>query len=150
MKHRTAGNPYTPPFYPAARWSLRTALLTPLLALTCCGYYESRTAHKGQLAVIGMTSEDLQACAGIPDKVSKLDDHVQIFQYTRGVNTPSTTDSSLFPLPTLVNLSHTTLLGPALTLVASLRQLDGYLTDIPFNAVNHLLHATDRLRSPVS
>lgn len=143
MKHRTAGNPYTPPFYPAARWSLRTALLTPLLALTCCGYYESRTAHKGQLAVIGMTSEDLQACAGIPDKVSKLDDHVQIFQYTRGVNIPSTNDSSLFPLQTLVNLSQTTLGGAGKTCVASLRLVDGYVTDMHYSGDNNRMIGTD-------
>ena len=93
--------------------------------------------------MIGMTSEDLQACAGIPDKVSKLDDHVQIFQYTRGVNIPSTNDSSLFPLQTLVNLSQPTLGGAGKTCVASLRLVDGYVTDMHYSGDNNRMIGTD-------
>ena len=107
-----------PPRLPGCGFMASSLLL---LSLCGCGYNESRTAHKGQLAVIGMSSEDLPACAGIPDKREKINDRVEMFQYTRTINTPSSNDSTLFPLQTLVNLSQTTLGGAGKTCVASIR-----------------------------
>ncbi len=93
---RTGHNPLRTPLLCCdhGRRLRRYATLLALPALAACGYNDSRRAHKGQLEVIGMTSEDLQACAGIPDKTARLDDHVQIFQYTRSINVPSTNDST--------------------------------------------------------
>ncbi|MBO1326918.1 hypothetical protein OQ496_03245 [Acetobacter suratthaniensis] len=119
-----------------------TALLA-LLSLTACGYNDSRSAHKGQLAVIGMTNEDLQACAGIPDKTARLDDHVQIFQYTRTINVPSTNDSTLFPLQTMVNLTQTSMGGAGKTCIASIRLVDGRVTDMHYSGDNDRMIGSD-------
>lgn len=119
---------------------------TPLLALlglAACGYNDSRSAHKGQLAVIGMTNEDLQACAGIPDKTARLDDHVQIFQYTRTINVPSTNDSTLFPLQTMVNLTQTSMGGAGKTCIASIRLVDGRVTDMHYSGDNDRMIGSD-------
>ncbi|NHO32956.1 hypothetical protein [Acetobacter fallax] len=52
------------------------------LSLSGCGYFNSRTVHKAQMAMIGMTSNDLQSCAGTPDKVTKLNGTTQLYQYS--------------------------------------------------------------------
>jgi hypothetical protein len=41
-------------------------LFFSFFGLTGCGYFDSRAAHKAQVTMIGMTSYDLQACAGLP------------------------------------------------------------------------------------
>lgn len=117
--------------------------LGALMVLGGCGYYSSRMAHKGQLAVLGMTSEDLQACVGVPDRTQTINDHVQIFQYTRSTNIPATNDSTLIPLQTLVNLTQTTLGGAGATCVASIRLVDGRVTDMHYSGDNDQMIGTD-------
>ncbi|PAL27370.1 hypothetical protein [Acetobacter syzygii] len=117
--------------------------ISALLALGGCGYYSSRVAHKGQLAVLGMTSEDLQACVGVPDKTQTINEHVQIYQYARGINIPATNDSTLIPLQTLVNLTQTTLGGAGSSCVASIRLVDGKVTDMHYSGDNDQMIGTD-------
>jgi hypothetical protein len=54
--------------------------VVPLL-LAGCGYGDSRTAHQAQVSMIGMNGNDLQACAGAPDKTVKLNPDTQVFTY---------------------------------------------------------------------
>ena len=56
-------------------------ILSSLLALASCGYEAADTAHQAQINMVGMTSADLQSCAGVPDKTSKIDARTQIFSY---------------------------------------------------------------------
>ncbi|KDE20715.1 hypothetical protein AZ09_04535 [Acetobacter aceti 1023] len=139
-------SPFSALFVRRARWLVTLALLP---ALAGCGYIDSRTAHKGQLAVIGMTNEDLQACAGIPDKTQKIDDHTTIYQYVRSVNMPSTNDSSLFPLQTFVNMTQTTFGGAGKTCVASIRLVDGHVYDLHYSGDNDRMIGTDGTCSTV-
>ncbi|GBR35988.1 hypothetical protein [Acetobacter peroxydans] len=142
---RTGCSPFRTPEqrYTRSRRHRHYACLLALLGVTACGYNDSRRAHKGQLAVIGMTSEDLQACAGIPDKTAQLDDHVQIFQYTRTINVPSTNDSTLFPLQTVVNLTQTSMGGAGKTCIASIRLVDGRVTDMHYSGDNDRMIGSD-------
>ncbi|WP_415485629.1 hypothetical protein [Acetobacter papayae] len=142
---RTGHNPLPTPLLCCdhGRRLRRYATLLALLALAACGYNDSRRAHKGQLEVIGMTSEDLQACAGIPDKTARLDDHVQIFQYTRSINVPSTNDSTLFPLQTVVNLAQTSMGGAGKTCIASIRIVDGRVSDMHYSGDNDRMIGSD-------
>lgn len=71
-----------------SKTGIRITLLGAVLGLSGCGYFDSRTVHKAQMSMIGMTSNDLQACAGAPDKITKLNDTTQIYQYA---NKPSAT-----------------------------------------------------------
>ncbi len=64
-----------------SRFGSRLVLIGVALNLSGCGYFASRSVHKAQMAMIGMTSNDLQACAGAPDKVTKLNATTQLYQY---------------------------------------------------------------------
>jgi hypothetical protein len=55
--------------------------LSTLLVLASCGYGASNTAHQAQINMVGMTAADLQSCAGVPDKTSKIDARTQVFSY---------------------------------------------------------------------
>jgi hypothetical protein len=73
---------------------MRLAYLMPLLALilSACGTAGSRVAAEGQRRLVGMNADDLQACAGIPQRTSTLGDGTRLLSYeqrnadTGGVN----------------------------------------------------------------
>lgn len=58
-------------------------VIAGLFSLSACdgGYDDAVMAHHAQVAMIGMTANDLQACAGPPTKVTKLNADAQLFTY---------------------------------------------------------------------
>jgi len=92
-----------------------------LLSLSGCGYFDSREAHRAQLAMIGMTSNDLQACAGVPNTTKVLNDTTQIYQYTATMNLPTASDSTIIPVQQLLNMTQVTLGGAGTTCKAIIR-----------------------------
>lgn len=68
------------------------------VGLSGCGYFDSRAAHKAQLTMIGMTSYDLQSCAGLPSVIKQLNDTTQIFTYTGTQPQLSYGGSTLIPI----------------------------------------------------
>lgn len=77
------------------------------VGLSGCGYFDSRAAHKAQVTMIGMTSYDLQACAGLPASTKQINDTTQIFIYSGTQPAPSYGGSTLIPvgdISTLVNV----------------------------------------------
>lgn len=125
-------------------------MLMPLGGLTGCGYTDSRTAHRAQLAMIGMKSDEVQSCVGIPDKIKKLNDNVQVFEYVRTINVPSANDSTLFPLQTIVNLTETTLGGAGKTCIADIRLENDTVTDLHYSGDNDEIVGTDGVCSIVA
>nr|WP_029335634.1 hypothetical protein [Komagataeibacter europaeus] len=125
-------------------------VLLPVGGLAGCGYTDSRTAHRAQLAMIGMNSTDVQSCVGIPDKIKKIDDHVQIFEYSRTLNIPSTNDSTLFPLQTLVNLTETAVGGAGKTCVADIRIEDDKVVDLHYSGDDDEIIGSDGVCSIVT
>ncbi|GBR01690.1 hypothetical protein ACFFGF_07890 [Asaia lannensis] len=102
--------------------TLRIALSAlPLLGLSGCGYFDSREAHRAQLAMIGMTSNDLQACAGLPASTKTLNDTTQIYQYTATMNVPTASDSTIIPVQQILNMTQITLGGAGTTCKAIIR-----------------------------
>lgn len=102
--------------------TLRIALSAlPLLGLSGCGYFDSREAHRAQLAMIGMTSNDLQACAGLPASTKTLNDTTQIYQYTASMNVPTASDSTIIPVQQILNMTQITLGGAGTTCKAIIR-----------------------------
>lgn len=92
--------------------TLRIAVsIVALAGLSGCGYFDSRRAHNAQLTMIGMTSNDLQACAGFPESTKTLNDTTQIYLYTATLNQPTMSDSSFFPVQQAVNVAHLALGG---------------------------------------
>lgn len=99
------------------------ALSPVVLSLSGCGYFDSRAAHKAQVTMIGMTSYDLQACAGLPAATKQLNDTTQIFTYTGGRPQPGFGGSTIIPIGDIV----TTLLqftGGAGTTCTAIVRLD--------------------------
>ena len=102
--------------------TLRIALSAlPLLGLSGCGYFDSREAHRAQLAMIGMTSNDLQACVGLPASTKTLNDTTQIYQYTATMNVPTASDSTIIPVQQILNMTQITLGGAGTTCKAIIR-----------------------------
>ncbi|MCX5615726.1 hypothetical protein NQF87_01860 [Bombella sp. TMW 2.2559] len=78
------------------------------LGLSACGYWDALEAHKAQYEMVGMTTYDLQACAGAPNSTKTLSSDVAIWEYdiSRSVATVSSTQgTSLFPIniPDVIN-----------------------------------------------
>jgi len=92
-----------------------------LLSLSGCGYFDSREAHRAQIAMIGMTSNDLQACAGLPSSTKVLNDTTQIYQYTAKMNLPTASDSTIIPVQQILNMTQVTLGGAGTTCTAVIR-----------------------------
>lgn len=148
--------PY-PPVCPALRPCLRLwqagMLVTGLLGLSGlsgCGYTDSRAAHRAQMTMIGMNSTDVQSCVGIPDKTRKISDTVQIFEYSRTLNIPSTNDSTLIPLQSVVNLTETTLGGAGKTCIADIRFENDRVTQVHYSGDDDEMMGTDGVCSIVT
>ncbi|MBR0559764.1 hypothetical protein [Neokomagataea anthophila] len=78
--------------------------LAALVGLSGCGYFDSRNAHKAQLEMVGMTSYDLQACAGLPGSTKKLNDTTEIWQYDGTQPIPTLSDSGFIPAQSMIKM----------------------------------------------
>ncbi|KXV17664.1 hypothetical protein [Gluconobacter oxydans] len=79
--------------------------MTATAALSGCGYFDSRSAHKAQYEMVGMTSYDLQACAGIPASTKKLNDTTEIWQYDGSKALPTMpSDSGFIPAQSAIRI----------------------------------------------
>ena len=66
-----------------SRWIKFLVLGAPAaLSVAGCGYGASKSAHQAQFSMVGMSVNDLQACAGPPDKTVPLNPQTQIFAYS--------------------------------------------------------------------
>ncbi|WP_407070525.1 hypothetical protein [Oecophyllibacter saccharovorans] len=95
--------------------SLHPLPLMALLFLGSCGYFDSQAAHEAQYSLIGTTSYDLQACAGVPGSTKQLNGTTAIWQYdiTRTIPTPQ--DSTLIPVGSIINIYQAFFGGPGST-----------------------------------
>jgi len=113
------------------------------LLLGGCGYGDSRTAHRAQLSMVGMTVNDLQACAGVPDKTQKLNEHTNVLEY---VWKPSATGSfSVSPL----NLSTITFGGTGAQCLAMFRIVDDKVAEVHYAGDDDETIGTDGVCSTV-
>nr|WP_294917847.1 hypothetical protein [uncultured Neokomagataea sp.] len=78
--------------------------LAALVGLSGCGYFDARNAHKAQLEMVGMTSYDLQACAGLPGTTKKLNDTTEIWQYDGTQPIPTLSDSGFIPAQSMIKM----------------------------------------------
>ncbi|AQS86137.1 hypothetical protein A0U92_16795 [Acetobacter aceti] len=120
-----------------------------LLSLSNCGYYASRVAHKAQASMIGMNENDMQACAGIPDKIKKIDDHMTIYEYQRVRNIGVSANSTLIPVQSVQNIVSAMGGGDGKNCIADFRVVDGKVQDIYYSGDNDMLIGTDGVCSTV-
>ncbi len=104
----------------------RLALATPLALLAGCGYGASRSAHQAQFSMIGMSVNDLQACAGPPDKTVTLNPAAEILAYSVK---PGVAGGLGLPIPLLGTV---TLGGSGGTCFANIRVVDNRVTELHY------------------
>ncbi|ACI52383.1 conserved hypothetical protein [Gluconacetobacter diazotrophicus PA1 5] len=120
------------------------------LGLGGCGYFDSRAAHKAQVTMIGMTSYDLQACAGLPTSTKQLNDTTQIFVYTGTHSQPTYGGSTLIPVGDVV----TTILqlggGGGTTCTAVIRLDHDRVSDVHYAGDDDEMVGTDGICSIIT
>jgi|GEM_PF-1451860 len=101
-------------------------LLLASVSLAGCGYGASRSAHQAQFSMVGMSSNDLQECAGPPDKIVQLNPKTQIFAYSVK---PGVQGGLGLPIPLLGTV---TLGGSGGTCLANMRVVDNRVTEVHY------------------
>jgi hypothetical protein len=117
--------------------------LVALSTLGGCGIYDSHLAHQAQVAMIGMTADDLQACAGVPDKTTKINDRTSIYDYKLA---PGPTGSITATLPVVGGM---TLGGSGPFCTASFRVIDGKVTDVHYSGDSDKTFGEDAVCVPI-
>lgn len=81
-----------------------SSVLTCCFILSGCGYVDSREAHRAQFEMAGMTDFDLQACAGNPASLTKMNDTTQLWQYNIARTMPDIQDNGFFPVGSAIRI----------------------------------------------
>lgn len=124
--------------------SKRVLTAALLLTLAGCGYGASRDAHKAQIGMIGMSANDVQSCAGPPDKTVQLNPDTQLFSY---VYKPSATGGLTVDLP--LNLGGISLGGSGTYCGVNMRLVDNRVTDLHFTGDNDKSVGEDGVCEPL-
>nr|WP_083301739.1 hypothetical protein [Kozakia baliensis] len=120
------------------------------LSLTGCGYFDSRAAHRAQMTMVGMTAYDLQACAGIPAKVQKLNDTTQIYQYTGTHTLPTSSDSTIIPVQQIVNMTQVFFGGAGTNCTATIRLDHDRVSEVHYSGDDDEVIGTDGVCSIIT
>lgn len=104
----------------------RLAGLLATLLVAGCGYGASRSAHQAQVSMVGMSSNDLQECAGPPDKIVQLNPKTQVFAYSVK---PGVAGGLGLPIPLLGTI---TLGGSGGTCFANMRVVDNRVSEVHY------------------
>ncbi|MBE9603425.1 hypothetical protein IAI18_00985 [Acetobacteraceae bacterium H6797] len=119
-------------------------LFVALFALTGCGYSDSRLAHQAQINMEGMSLVELQSCAGVPDKVSRIDEHTQILTYNYKSDASGGIDVSL----PIVGGGYT-LGGSGSNCNATFRVQDGRVASLFYSGNNDAPNGEDAVCAPI-
>lgn len=130
--------------------SLRLGLIAALLSLTQCGYFDSREAHRAQFEMIGMTSYDVQACAGTPGSSKKLNDTTEIWQYDISRTVPVFQDSTLIPVGSLVSMYQSLFGGAGSTCRMILRMDHDRVAEVHYSGNNDEYIGSDGICSLIT
>ncbi|GAN56322.1 hypothetical protein EDC15_10353 [Acetobacter aceti NBRC 14818] len=120
------------------------------VSLSGCGYFDSRAAHKAQLTMIGMTSYDLQACAGLPASTKQLNDTTQILTFTGTKPAPSYGGSTLIPVGDISTLVNTLGGGGGTGCTAVIRLDNDRVSDVHYTGNNDEMIGTDGVCSIIT
>lgn len=130
---------------------LSVLAISPLLVgLGGCGYFDSRAAHKAQLTMIGMTSYDLQACAGLPTATKQINDTTQIFTYTGTQPTATYPGSTLIPIGDIMTTIQELGGGGGTTCTAVVRLDHDRVADVHYTGNNDEIIGTDGICSIIT
>lgn len=130
-------------------WGLLT-VASLSVSLSGCGYFDSRAAHKAQITMIGMTSYDLQACAGLPASTKQLNDTTQILTYTGTQPAPSYGGSTLIPVGDISTLVNTLGGGGGTGCTAVIRLDNDRVSDVHYTGNDDEMIGTDGVCSIIT
>ena len=120
------------------------------VSLSGCGYFDSRAAHKAQITMIGMTSYDLQACAGLPTATKQINDTTQIFVYTGTQPQPSYGGSTLIPIGDIATTIAQLGGGGGTSCSAVIRLDHDRVSDVHYTGNNDEMVGTDGICSIIT
>lgn len=122
----------------------RAAIMLATLALTGCGYSESRQAHLAQISMIGMSSADLLSCAGPPVKSTKISSvaHVDSYSYS-----PANNNGFTLTLP--LSLGGVALGGSGTGCTASVRVVNNKVTEVHYTGADDETIGNDGVCDPI-
>lgn len=120
------------------------------VSLSGCGYFDSRAAHKAQITMIGMTSYDLQACAGLPTATKQINDTTQIFVYTGTQPQPSYGGSTLIPIGDIATTIAQLGGGGGTSCSAIIRLDHDRVSDVHYTGNNDEMVGTDGICSIIT
>ncbi|ARW11529.1 hypothetical protein S101447_02491 [Acetobacter ascendens] len=120
------------------------------VSLSGCGYFDSRAAHKAQVTMIGMTSYDLQACAGLPTATKQINDTTQIFVYTGTQPQPSYGGSTLIPIGDIATTIAQLGGGGGTSCSAVIRLDHDRVSDVHYTGNNDEMVGTDGICSIIT
>lgn len=120
------------------------------MSVSGCGYFDSRAAHKAQITMIGMTSYDLQACAGLPTATKQINDTTQIFVYTGTQPQPSYGGSTLIPIGDIATTIAQLGGGGGTTCSAVIRLDHDRVSDVHYTGNNDEMVGTDGICSIIT
>lgn len=97
-----------------------------------CGYFDSRNAKLAEYRLIGLTSQQLQSCAGTPAKKEKLGTNTELFQYTGTKNVSTVTGTSLIPVSEIATATKDLLGGNGSGCTAIMRLDYGRVSEVHY------------------
>jgi len=126
------------------RLSPLAAILAAISALAGCGYEDSRTAHEAQISLVGLSSSDLQACAGVPDRAKTLPDGTEVLTYVLKNDASGGVDITL----PIIGGGYT-LGGSGSSCNANVRIADNRVRDVFYSGNNDRAIGTDGVCAPI-
>ncbi|KXV40367.1 hypothetical protein AD942_06955 [Gluconobacter japonicus] len=125
--------------------------LAATVTLSGCGYFDSRNAHKAQFEMVGMTSYDVQACAGLPGSTKKLNDTTEIWQYDGTQSTPTiSSDSGLIPAQSIISIYQSAFGGGGTTCRMVLRLDHDRVSEVHYTGNDDEYIGTDGICSIIT
>ncbi|AQS89381.1 hypothetical protein A0U93_07625 [Neoasaia chiangmaiensis] len=100
--------------------------------------------------MVGMTSYDLQACAGIPASVKQLNDTTQIYQYTGTHTLPTFSGSTLIPVADISSVIQEFSGGGGTTCTAVIRLDHDRVSEVHYTGDDDEVIGTDGICSIIT
>ena len=100
--------------------------------------------------MIGMTSNDLQACAGVPASTHKLNDTTQIYQYTGTIPVAQPSGSTLIPIDQILEVVQKAIGGSGTTCTTVVRLDHDRVSDVHYVGDNDEMIGTDGICSIIT
>jgi len=125
-------------------YRIASSFLIPLLLAGCGGYTESKIAHQAQLRLVGASADDLQSCAGPPDKVVQLNPTTTLYSYDYK---PAATGGFTVSLP--LSLGGVSIGGSGTYCRVTARIVSGQVTELHYTGDDDKTIGSDGVCEPL-